>query len=111
MADFLYSPDFKYNVKPSYDVAVTDHENRSEQRRLLNTTKLREYSLKFTNRTNTERDAVDTFFDAKKGALTAFTIDVDGEEVTVRFVKDSFWWSKVAYQVYNYGFQVKEVVS
>jgi len=110
MADFAYKPDFKYQVKPSYKVLISEYENRVEQRRLKTSQKIREWRLIFTHRDNSEMTAVNTFFDSKKEALTSFTINLDGADVTGRFVPDTFWYQPVAYQVYNYGFNFIEVI-
>lgn len=110
MADWSYDPDFKYRVKPNYNVLISEFENGYEQRRLKHANKIREYDLTFKTRDNTEMSAAITFFDNKNGAETSFTIELDGETVTVRFVPNTFWWRLIAYQVYDYGFRVREVL-
>lgn len=110
MADFPYKPDFKYRVKPAYNVLISKFENQVEQRRLKTSGKLRPWDLIFQNVDKTEMDAVNTFFDNKKGELTSFTIDLDGSEVLGRFGEGSFWSQPVAYQVYHYGFLFQEVI-
>ena len=110
MADFAYSPDFNYKVKPHYNVLVSAFENKVEQTRLKSSKKLRSYELNFTNRSQAEMTAVNAFFDAKKGSLTTFTVNIDGVDVLGRFVQDSFFYQRVAGAVYTYGFNFQEVI-
>lgn len=111
MADFAYSPDFNYKVKPRYNVLTSTFENKTEQSRLKSSKKLRAYELNFTNRPQAEMNAVNTFFDTKKGSLTAFTVNIEGVDVLGKFVEDSFFYQRVASAVYSYGFNFQEVAN
>jgi hypothetical protein len=111
MADFVYKPDFGYKTKPFYNVLRTKFDNKVEQRRLKTSQKLRSWELSFNNRSTTEKNAVSTFYDDKKGSLTAFSISIDGSDVTGIFVEDSFWYERIAPNVYNYGFEFEEVIT
>jgi|GEM_PF-3587621 len=111
MADFAYAPDFNYKTKPRYNTLVSTFENKVEQRRLKSPKKLRSYELTFTNRSQVEISAVNAFFDSKKGSLTTFTVNIEGEDVLGRFVEDSFYSQRLAPSVYNYGFNFQEVVN
>ena len=111
MADFAYKPDFAYKVTPNYAVLISKFENNYEQRRLKAASKLRRFELVFKVRQKAEMDAVKSFFESKKGALTAFTMDIEDEEVKGRFVEGSFWFSLYRYQIYNYGFTFQEVLA
>lgn len=108
MADFAYSPDFDYVVKKKYDVIISRFENGYEQRRLKCNTPLRTFSLQFTARDATEMAAVKTFYGTYYGSLTAFSISIEGADVTGRFVEDSFTWKRRAYNVYDYSFDFQE---
>ncbi len=109
MADFAYSPDFNYKVKPRYNVLISTFENKVEQTRLKSSKKLRSYELTFANRKDTEMTAVNTFFDTKAGSLHTFTVNIEGVDILGRFVEDSFYSQRVAPKVYTYGFNFQEV--
>jgi phage-related protein len=111
MADFIYSPDFSYEVKPRYQVNRTKFENNYDQRRLITSTKLRMFRLVFNNRSTTEMSAVKTFFDSKKGSLTSFTLNIESEDVRGIFVEESFTHSRIAPNVYSYQFDFEEVLA
>lgn len=110
MADFAYSPDFQYKVNPDHNVLISEFENGYEQRRLKHENKIRTFDLSFKARTNTEFAAVLSFFDTKKGALTAFTMDLDGSTITGRLVPGSFVYTLRAYHIYDYAFRFREVL-
>ncbi len=111
MADFIYTPDFNYKCKPRYNVESTEFENQAEESRLITSKKQRTWEdLIFTSRNKTEFDAVMAFYDSKHENLDSFTLEIDGETVTGKFVKDSFWYVLRAYRVYDYGFGFKETV-
>ncbi len=111
MADFPYLPDpFDNKCKSRYNTESTIYENKVEDSRLITSKKLRTWEeLKFTVRTKSEMDAAIVFFDLKKENLTSFSISIDGETVTGKFIKDSFWNSRRSYAVYDYGFGFQEV--
>jgi hypothetical protein len=110
MADFPYKHDFKCKVNPDYNVLEKTYANGVDQVRLLSSGKIRKAEPSYTVRTKTEHDAVIAFFDAKQGPVTPFTIDINGEEITVRFVAGSFWHQQDTPNAYSYGFQVREVI-
>lgn len=110
METFPYRPDFGANCKPRYNTETTRFENEVEQTRLITSKKLRTWeSLPFSSRSPEEMDAVITFFETVKEDLEAFTITIDGEEVIGKIDKGSFWHSRIAPAVYNYGFTFREV--
>jgi hypothetical protein len=110
MADFLYNHDFGCKVEPDYNVLQKQYANWADQARLVSSGKLRQANPTYSVRTKTEVDAVIAFFDSKKGGLTAFTININGEEMTVRFVKGSFWHVKDSPNSWSYGFKIMEVI-
>jgi len=110
MDTFPYAPDFGAKCKPRFNTASSQFENIEEETRLLTSKKLRTWDdLPFSSRGPTEMAAVEAFFDAVCENLTAFSLTIDGEAVTGKFVKDSFWHIRVAPYVYNYGFGFQEV--
>lgn len=110
MADFPYKPDFGYKIKPKYNTLRKKYANNVDQVRLMSSQKTRDFDLPFSNRSQTERNAVEDFYDAKTGAATTFTIEIDGEEITVRFVEESLEIVRKAPGIYDYSFQCEEVV-
>lgn len=109
MADFAYSPDFNYRVQSRYNVETSKFENMVEEARLLTSKKLRLFELTFKNRDKTERDAAIAFFDTKQENLTEFTMEIDGNTITGKFVPNTFYDIKMAANVYEYGFSFQEV--
>lgn len=111
MADFPYKPDFGYKVQPKYNTLVKRYANNVDQARLVSSQKLRTMTLPFSNRNGTEKDAAEAFYDTKKGATTTFTVEVDGETITGRFIEGTFSFVHKAGDVYDYEFQFEEVVA
>jgi hypothetical protein len=109
MADFAYKPDFNYEGSPNYSVLRSEFENGFDQTRLVHSQKLRKFQLTFANRKSDEMSAVHTFFGTKKGTLTAFTISIDGEDVTGRFVQDSFKYTRTGPLTWDYSFAFDEI--
>jgi hypothetical protein len=110
MADFPYSPNFGARCKPRYNTETTKYENEEEDSRLLTSKKLRTWeNLTFSARTPTEMTAVNIFYDTYKEDLTAFSMVIDGETVTGKMDKGSFWFVHTAPYVYEYGFTFREV--
>ena len=110
MENFPYKPDFGSRCKPRYNTITSKFENETEETRLITSGKLRIWdNLNFSSRTPEEMTAVHTFFETVKEDLEAFTITIDGESVTGKIDKDTFWYSRVAPAVYDYGFTFREV--
>jgi len=109
MADFPYQPDFKYKVKPRFNVETTQFENKVEEAHLLTSKKLRTIELLATSRLQTEIDIVKAFFDSQFENLLPFTLVLEGETLTGKFEPGSFWHSKVSAGIYEYGFNFQEV--
>jgi hypothetical protein len=109
MADFPYKPDFKYKIKPRFNVGTTQFDNEVAEARLLTSKKLRSIELSATARLKAEMDAIIAFFDSKYENLTSFTLEIDGETITGKFEPGSFWYSLVSAGIYEYGFNFQEV--
>lgn len=111
-SDFTYTPDYVFVETPTFNTLISKFESGVEQRRAKRSAVQRKWTLQFTNKGKTEADAVNTFFQGKKGALTAFTWTnpIDSVEYTVRFVDDSFEMNLIAYQLYSYQFSFIEVL-
>lgn len=110
MANFPYTHDFQCNVEEDYNVLQKQYANWADQVRLVSSGKLRKAEPAFTVRDKTELDAVIAFFDARKGGYESFTITINGEEMTVRFVSGSFWHRQDSPTSYSYGFKIMEVI-
>ena len=109
MENFPYSPDFGAKCKPRYNTSTTKFENETEETRLLTSKQLRAWEdLPFSGRGATEMTAVKTFFATVYEDLEEFTITIDGEVITGKINKDSFWYVRVGPAVYNYGFTFRE---
>lgn len=111
MADFAYVPDFGWNSKPSFGVLRSKFENGVEQRRLKRTTKLRTFELVFNNRSAAEMTAVLSFFDSKYESLTAFSISINGVDVTGIIAQDTFVYDRTGPNQFNYSFRFEEQIS
>ena len=111
MSDFTYLPDFLIDEALEYKTIVSEFENGAEQRRRKWANPQRKWTLRFNNRTHTEMTEVSDFFKSKFGAFMAFTWTNpnDSVEYTVRFVEDSFQFSRKAYGVYDFEFEFIEV--
>lgn len=110
MENFPYAPDFGAKCKPRYNTNTEKFENETEETRLLTSKKLRTWEdLPFTSRNSAEMAAVNTFFDTVTEDLEEFTITIDGESITGKIAKDSFWYARIGPAVYNYSFTFREV--
>jgi len=111
MSDFSWLPDFLIDEAVEYKTLVSEFENGAEQRRRKWQNPLSKWTLRFNNRTLSEMQAVRNFFKSKFGALMSFTWTNpnDAVEYTVRFVEDSFQFSRKAYGVYDFEFEFIEV--
>ncbi len=111
MSDFTFTPDFVVDENVQYKTIVSEFENGTEQRRRKWSTPLRKWSLKFHNKTQSELNAIKSFFTSKYGAYASFTWTNpnDGVEYVVRFVEDSFKFALKAYQMYDVEFDLTEV--
>ena len=112
MADYTFKSDFPIRVDKAYDTLVSDFENGAEQRRSRRSKIKRKFTLEYSNRTQAEKDAVEDFFDAKLGRLTAFTFTNpnDSTDYTVRFNMDNFEASRVGPGLYNFTVELIEVI-
>jgi phage-related protein len=111
MADFTLTNYSKVEEIIEFKTLVTRFENGSEQRRNKWGNPLKTFRLSYQNRPESEVDSLKTFFEEKKGAYTAFTFDNpnDETEYNVRFASDSLEVKRVAYDVYDFSFDLKEV--
>lgn len=112
MADFSLAPDYVFVKKTGYDTIVSEFENGAEQRRARRSGSIRSWRLSYRNKTTAELATVQTLFDAKKGALTSFTWTnpTDSVDYTVRFKEDSLEVAQKAYGVFDFDFELVEVI-
>ncbi|MDD5500521.1 hypothetical protein BU251_09210 [Candidatus Velamenicoccus archaeovorus] len=111
MSDFTHLPDFLIDEAVEYKTLVSEFENGAEQRRRKWANPLAKWTLRFNNRTQAEMAEVLDFFKSRFGAFMAFTWTNpnDSFEYTVRFVEDSFQFSRKAYGVYDFECEFVEV--
>jgi len=112
MPEFTWDPDFPVDVETAYKTLVSKFENGFEQRRAVRSGSIKTFKLTFTNRTATEMQAVKSFFDTKKGQLTAFTFTNpnDSTTYTVRYSEDSFVESRKSVGIYDFRFDLIQVL-
>lgn len=113
MADFNYTCDKVVVETIVHSTLISSFENGYEQRRNKWANPLREFKLKFENRTQAEMEDIRDFFLSKLGAYSSFTWENpnDGEEYTVRFEKDSLEITAIAYQIFSIEVRFVEVRS
>lgn len=111
MADFALTNYSKVEESVEYKTLVTRFENGAEQRRSKWASPIRTFRLSYKNRPESEVDTLKAFHATKKGSYTAFTFENpnDSTEYTVRFVSDKLDIQRVAYDVYDFAFDLIEV--
>ena len=109
MADWPYSPDFGYEITPKFNTITKEYASGIDQVRLVTTKKKRSYEFQFSRVRQAERDAAEAFYNSHYGATNPFTMEIDGEVVTGRFVEGSFKITKVGPGIYDYTFQFQEI--
>lgn len=111
MSEFSYLPDSVIDEAVEYKTLISEFENGAEQRRRKRLNPLAKWTLRFSNRTHPEMTEVRDFFKSKFGAFMAFTWTNpnDSVEYTVRFIEDSFQFSRKAYGVYDFECEFIEV--
>ena len=112
MADLTLNPDFVLSTTPTYQTLITQFENGVEQRRPRRATVIRSFKLIFKNRSASDLSTIQTLFTAKQGAYASWTWlnPDDSNTYTVRFKEDSLTWDLVSYQIYNFQFEIIEVI-
>ncbi len=110
MSDFIYIPDFVFDETIEYKTLISEFENGAEQRRRKWANPKGKWILKFNNRLKTELTAIKDFFKNKSGSFMSFTWTNpnDDTEYTVRFITDSFKFSRIAHDIYNFSFEFVE---
>jgi hypothetical protein len=82
-------PDRGYSYDRVYDVVTFESDAGYERRRLKSRRPKRLYELSYTNITGLEREAIESFYNARSGSFESFTLDLTHlsttGNVTVRF--------------------------
>ena len=109
--DFILAPDYVFEQTPKYNTIISEFENGAEQRRAKRSTAITEYRLVYKNRDSTDLGTITTLFNAKLGALTAFTWThpFSSETLTVRFKEDSLTYNNTSYGIYNIEFSLVSI--
>jgi phage-related protein len=109
--DLTVSPDFTLPLTTAYKTLVSKFENGAEQRRAKWATPIRSWRLSFRNKSQTDKDTLQTLFASKLGRYGTFlwTNPLDSVQYTVRFDTDELQVSEKAYQIYDIEFDLIEV--
>lgn len=112
-SDLLLAPDFVLTHTPSYKTLVSKFENGAEQRRAKWSTSISKWSLSYSNRSQDDLNTIKTLFDARKGQATAFywTNPINSTQYLVRFASDEISFSLKAYGIYDFSFDLQEVLA
>jgi len=110
-SDFTTSPDYVFDESIQNRTLVSEFENGTEQRRNVWNAPRRKWRLVFRNRSTSDFETVRDFYIAQKGAYDSFTWTNpnDNVEYTVRFVEDTLQFSRSAYGIYSFDFEIVEV--
>ena len=110
--DLTLAPDFVLAETDKFTTLVSQFENNVEQRRAKVASAYRTWKLQYRNRTATELSTLQTLFNTKKGQLTSFlwTNPLDSTQYTVRFASDEIEYQLKAYGIYDFQFNLKQVV-
>lgn len=111
MSDFNFNPDFVIDETIEYKTLLSQFDNGAEQRRRKWENPLRKWSLRFKTRAKSELIQIRDFFMNKCGAYGEFTWTNpnDATEYTVRFLDDSFKFSLIAFERYDFELELVEV--
>jgi uncharacterized protein (TIGR02217 family) len=111
-SDFTLVPDFVLETTPSYNTLVSEFENGVEQRRAKWSQSRQSWRLQYKNRDSTDLGIVKTLFNAKLGAYGSFSWDNPEDSVTytVRFKEDSFTSTYHSYGLWDFEFELIEVL-
>jgi hypothetical protein len=91
MSDFALARE-SCELIADYNVAISEFENKTEQRRLVTPDRIIGWKIRTPALTKTQMNVYDAFFILKKGSLTAFTFTCPftSTEYTVRFKPGSY---------------------
>jgi hypothetical protein len=82
-------PDKGFGSTKTYNTVIFETEAGYEKRRARNRRAKREYALTYTNVTGLERNAIESFYDARSGQTESFTFDLthlsEPGSITARF--------------------------
>lgn len=108
---FNIAPQFVFEVTDQYGTISTKFEHGIIQRRAIFTEKNRFFSLQWNTIIIGTRDLIRTFFiNAQGGNLDLkWTPPNESSQIRVKFVEDSFEWSRVTGINYNISFVFREV--
>lgn len=111
-SDLVLKPDFPLETEVNFDTLITKFENGVEQRRPRRSNSIKTWTLSFKNRDTTDMNTILTLYNAKKGAYTAFTWDnpEDSTTYTVRFKEDSFKRQYHHYGLWDFSFELIQVL-
>jgi uncharacterized protein (TIGR02217 family) len=110
-SDLVLAPDFVFETTPQFKSLISEAENGVEQRRPKWSQSRTSWRLQYKNRSATDLSTITTLFNTKKGASASFSWDnPDSGTYTVRFKEDSFTYSMKAYGIYDFEFELIQVL-
>jgi len=111
MATFTEDPSYVYEEEVRTRTQLIEMEDGSEVRNSYGTMR-RVFTLNYDMVTETIRDTIVAFFEARESTFDTFswTNPNDDTSYTVRFVRDTLNIRQSGYQLYNMQFQFIEVI-
>lgn len=112
MSDFAYVPDKAINEKVQFETDISTFSRFKEQRQNKVDDSRRQWGLVYDTRTQAEMEEVRDSFITKKGAYGSFTWTNpnDSVEYTVRYLKDTFDFDRIGFQIYDFSFSFQQVL-
>jgi len=114
MADFEYAPDYVFTQGVKFETLITRGGRGKEQRRSKGPAAGQiSWTLQYSKLSATTADAIWSFYNSKKGALTSFTWlnPLDSQTYTVRFLEDNLTRNYFMFNRYNLTFTLLKVTA
>lgn len=111
MSDYTWRPNYVLGHDREYSTLISEGEQGSERRRSKRTNAIERFSLQHNRLTTSEKTAMQSLFDTKKGANSTFTWTnpLDSVEYTCRFMNDRISFQYVSYNRWSVQNELKVV--
>ena len=112
MADFAYTPDYVYNEEITFLTQVIQMEDGGEVRNSYGSPR-RMFALEYEDATESTKDSILAFFQARYGRYDTFTWTNPNDDVsyTVRFVDESLEINETQEEFYVIKMKFIEIIS
>ena len=112
MADFTYTPDLVYGEEIGYTTQIIQMEDGGEVRNSYGSPR-RVFMLEYRDATESTKDSIKAFFEARYGRYDTFTWINPNDDVsyTVRFVDESLEINETAEEFYSIKLKLIEIVT